>query len=540
MRCLRCALDYGPDERYCRRCGRSLSKPIGAQREPASARQGLQDTASVYSTFSPPAVEDVRELATADDAISYQGDEQITGAHASWEEEVPSEEEDDPWAGDLIITPPDDDLEGGFEDFPREVRVPVNDEDDALEGESNEAPAVVEHLDDARQRGRTPVGTQERAVLRALIPAALLALLLVAGIFAWNRHASYANDISSAQTLQSRGQYQPAIDAYQQAINVWPLNDDARKGRMAAVAALANQQAAATATAVAQQAHMHAEIARGEMIQARQAERRASARQFDAAAPASPTTQQGVVAATTAHAPAGAVTSAVQPPARIARLRTALQAHKPLIYAAIGASETVGVGAADPATQSWVADLARKLPPGSRLVNLGKSGALLPYGVQTEMAQAIAANPDVITVWMAVNDLNALLKSRPTAATFEQQATATYRPQLVTLLHTLHARTRAAIFVGNIPDLALEPAYRSQGLTQQELAPYITAFNRIIAGVARTNGATLVNLYSTTRDTLPAHPEYVSGDGFHPSTSGYAAIAAVWWQAVHGTAQGAH
>lgn len=550
MRCLRCALEYGPDERYCQRCGRTLSKPIGAPAEPAGAHEGRPDTAYLYSTFSPPAVGDVHtaEAIAAEDAAPPRQIEHAGPSDGAWQEDIPHEDEDDPWADERAALPQDEDPYLAFDGFPRDVRVPVDDDEIFDESETGEAPAVVESLEDAGPRARhygpTQAGRHSPSYARMLIlPIALLIIVLAAGAFAWSRHASYAHRLASARTLASSGQYQSAIDEYQRAIGVWPLNDDARKGQATAVAALAAQRAAAAAAAQAAQVHAQAEIARGEMLQAKQIERRAAAQQFDASAAAATTVQQVPGAAPRAPAAAQASNAAKAShrsgAGRVARLRAALRATKPLIYAAIGASETVGVGAADPATQSWVADLARRLPAGSRLVNLGKSGALLSYGVQAEMPQAIASRPDVITIWMAVNDLNALLKARPTPAVFNQQVAASYGPQLATLLATLRLRTHAALFIGNVPDLALEAAYRSQGLTEQTLAPYIAAFNQRIARIARTQGAVVVDLYGPTRSTLPAHPEYVSGDGFHPSTSGYASIAAIWWKQVHGVAQGA-
>ena len=41
---------------------------------------------------------------------------------------------------------------------------------------------------------------------------------------------------------------------------------------------------------------------------------------------------------------------------------------KPLIYVALGASDAVGIGAGDPARESWVAVLASQMPSGTRLV----------------------------------------------------------------------------------------------------------------------------------------------------------------------------
>src|SRR5689334_8541902 len=52
-------------------------------------------------------------------------------------------------------------------------------------------------------------------------------------------------------------------------------------------------------------------------------------------------------------------------------------ASGPLVYAAIGASDTVGVGAADPAREGWVPRLAGMLGPKVQLHNLGVSGTVL-------------------------------------------------------------------------------------------------------------------------------------------------------------------
>jgi acyl-CoA thioesterase I len=198
--------------------------------------------------------------------------------------------------------------------------------------------------------------------------------------------------------------------------------------------------------------------------------------------------------------------------------RSVVAASRPVVYVAIGASETVGVGADHPATQSWVADLARDLPRGSRLLNLGKSGALLAYGVQHELPAAIAGKPDLVTVWMAVNDINGRVPP------------ALYRQQLDTLLNALQHRTHAAVYVGNVPDLTIMPLYSS--LDKGALLAVVKVYNGIISSVAKAHHASVIDLFTQTRRTLPTHPEFLSGDGFHPSTAGYASIAALWWQEI--------
>ncbi|MGH2409937.1 MAG: hypothetical protein ACRDGS_06140 [Chloroflexota bacterium] len=71
MRCLRCALDYGPEEQFCQRCGRALSRPLGSK--PAAAEKGQstpQEAQFFYTTTAPPPL---------------QGAAQGTGEPVAWE-----------------------------------------------------------------------------------------------------------------------------------------------------------------------------------------------------------------------------------------------------------------------------------------------------------------------------------------------------------------------------------------------------------------------------------------------------------------------
>src|SRR4051794_17555751 len=80
--------------------------------------------------------------------------------------------------------------------------------------------------------------------------------------------------------------------------------------------------------------------------------------------------------------------------------QTAVAAPRPLTYVAIGASDTVGVGAASPETDSWPAVLWTRLPPGSQFVNLGVSGSLLHQALDQQLPVAIDMQPDLVTVWL--------------------------------------------------------------------------------------------------------------------------------------------
>src|SRR5256885_11663851 len=81
------------------------------------------------------------------------------------------------------------------------------------------------------------------------------------------------------------------------------------------------------------------------------------------------------------------------------------QAVRPMTYVAIGASDAVGVGARDPETEGWVPRLGARL--GAHVINLGVSGSTLSQALNEQLAPAIDAQPDIVSVWLAVNDMNA-------------------------------------------------------------------------------------------------------------------------------------
>ena len=117
-------------------------------------------------------------------------------------------------------------------------------------------------------------------------------------------------------------------------------------------------------------------------------------------------------------------------------------------YVAIGASDTVGIGATDPTTGSWPARVAALLPPGSAYVNVGVSGSVAIQAKDAQLPGAIAQKPTVVSVWLAVNDMNATIQP------------ASYREALGAIVDALVAKTDAKIFVGNVPDIRGVPAYK--------------------------------------------------------------------------------
>jgi lysophospholipase L1-like esterase len=182
----------------------------------------------------------------------------------------------------------------------------------------------------------------------------------------------------------------------------------------------------------------------------------------------------------------------------------------------IGASDTVGVGASDPAREGWVPRMAQLLGPGTRLRNLGVSGTLMHTAVRDQLPVAVREQPDLVTVWLAVNDLDA------------HTPLESYSVDLDTLLGTLARQTHAQVLVANVPNLVLLPKY--QAMDAELIGAEVGRWNVAIADAALRNDAQLVDLYAHWAE-LAQRPEYISADGFHPSSAGYARVAQLFFEA---------
>jgi lysophospholipase L1-like esterase len=194
------------------------------------------------------------------------------------------------------------------------------------------------------------------------------------------------------------------------------------------------------------------------------------------------------------------------------------------VYVAIGASDAFGVGTNRPDRDNWPTVLAGKL--GSlgtpvHLINLGIPGALVSQANRDELPIAIDATPDIVTVFLGVNDLDAGV-SLPT-----------YIANLRSLLVGLSTQTTAQIFVGNLPDLTLLPYFAHKG-NIGALRAQVAHWNDAIATLCKQQHAVLVDLFSTWGQ-LADHPEYIASDGFHPSTAGAAQLAGLFEAAIVGT-----
>lgn len=218
-------------------------------------------------------------------------------------------------------------------------------------------------------------------------------------------------------------------------------------------------------------------------------------------------------AATTASPSPTPVPSTPAPttPAPTATPTTSPAASGAVRYVAMGASDTVGLGASDPAKGSWPARLAALLPAGATYTNLGVSGSLALQAQRDQLPGAVAQRPTVVTVWLAVNDLNAVIEP------------ASYAQALGTIIDGLVQNTDATVFVGNVPDLRTVPVYANADKTR--LLAGINAYNDAIAAIAARSPTrvVLVDLFTGSADLVSTAT--VSSDGFHPSDAGYQLIA---------------
>jgi lysophospholipase L1-like esterase len=181
-------------------------------------------------------------------------------------------------------------------------------------------------------------------------------------------------------------------------------------------------------------------------------------------------------------------------------------------YVAIGASDSVGVGASDPAKGSWPALVAARLPTGSPpYTNLGVSGSLALQAVSQQLPGAIAQKPNLISVWLAVNDLNATIEP------------ASFADSLGQIVDGLVQKTGATIFVGNVPDLRAVPVYAN--VDKARLLAGIQAYNDAIAAIAARNPGRVKIVDLFTGSATLVSTGTVSQDGFHPSDEGYQLIA---------------
>lgn len=190
----------------------------------------------------------------------------------------------------------------------------------------------------------------------------------------------------------------------------------------------------------------------------------------------------------------------------------------PIVYVALGDSTGAGVGARE---GGYVVRLFNRIlgpRPDSQLTNLCVSGATTADVLRDQLKQGVAMDPDLVTLGIGINDIGHGLTLEQFSTNYEE------------ILSTLRQKTRSEIVVTNIPDISSAP--RIPQMVRSEYQQQIVRFNERLEEIATRHGARVFDIYAVTHKQLPAHPEYFSGDGFHPSDEGYELWAVEMWPAI--------
>jgi lysophospholipase L1-like esterase len=153
--------------------------------------------------------------------------------------------------------------------------------------------------------------------------------------------------------------------------------------------------------------------------------------------------------------------------------------------------------------------------PDSKLVNLCVSGATTDDVLRGQLDRGLAANPDLVTLGIGINDIGHGLTLEQFSKNYEE------------ILSTLKQKTQAAIIVTNLPDISGAP--RIPGSMRAQYQQQIAQYSRTLEEIATRHGVTVFDVYAITTRELGSHPEYFSADGFHPSDAGYELWAEEMW-----------
>lgn len=293
MRCLRCALDFGPDERYCDRCGRALSRPIGEKgNDEDSEHSGTPDTAYLYSTFSPPSDAAGIEppgvpAGTVRAALPQRGGSSHSDANDVDQPVLLSRISRPALPGQIPADPPS--FRDEFVRSRSSASGDLDEELDAALADFKLRPGAI-GMDARSGRPATPKSSGRR-VPRKLLIIGVGAVVVVAGVglLAQSRHNSYSHDLQVAQRFAAQRQYSAAISSYQQARSDWPFNQQAASEQAQVVATVTTIEAQATAVVLQAQAVATAQVARIQIFGARRQQRIQAAQQNDADAMATAT-----------------------------------------------------------------------------------------------------------------------------------------------------------------------------------------------------------------------------------------------------------
>jgi acyl-CoA thioesterase I len=193
----------------------------------------------------------------------------------------------------------------------------------------------------------------------------------------------------------------------------------------------------------------------------------------------------------------------------------------PVMYVALGDSTVEGIGASR-SELNYVSRLyarLREVYRNTRVENLGVGGATSVDVLARQLDRAVALAPDLVTLSVGPNDIT------------ERVPLADYTRNIDAIFGRLTSQTRAVLVVNLLPDLAITPRFRGHE-AEAVVGRRSIEFNAALTRLARRHGVEVVDLYEPSRREVPARPELMAGDGYHPSDLGYARWAELMWDAV--------
>lgn len=223
----------------------------------------------------------------------------------------------------------------------------------------------------------------------------------------------------------------------------------------------------------------------------------------------------------------------------------------PFTYVAIGASESVGYDANDPVRQAFPILLDQKLPHQTAFYDLAVPDASAEDVLAHQEAAAVALRPDLVTVWVGVNDLEEDVS--PTEFGSELQ-------EIVAPLRAHHAQ----VLLANLEPITDAPTYDACAGTSDPspesnrrcfvddrfatgTLPPADVTNAILAGynarvndVARSDGAVLVNVNGALAQAETGADSPFSPDDFDLSTAGHALVGRLFVRAWRSTEAASH
>ena len=225
-----------------------------------------------------------------------------------------------------------------------------------------------------------------------------------------------------------------------------------------------------------------------------------------------------VLAACTGNNRVGNVVPQERPAAQASPVMPTTTITGAVRYVALGDSTGAGVGARNGGYVARIFKNIEAVRSGSTLLNLCVSGATSADVLNRQLERGVAADPNLVTLGIGINDIGHGLELEEFAANYDA------------ILKRLKQGTRATIVVSNLPDISSAP--RIPPTLRSEYQQRIIQFNRKLEAIATRHGVVIFDVFGITHEQLARHPEYFSADGFHPSDPGYELWAEQMWPTI--------